>query len=37
MTILSVGPGQTYTTIAAAVAASVAGDTINVQGGPGIV
>jgi uncharacterized membrane protein YgcG len=37
MAVLTVGPGQTYSTIAAAVAASDSGDTINVQGGPGIV
>lgn len=33
MTILSVGAGQTYSTLAAAVAASASGDTINVQAG----
>jgi hypothetical protein len=33
MAILSVGPGQRFTTIAAAVAASNSGDTINVQAG----
>jgi hypothetical protein len=36
MATLNVGPGQTYSTIAAAVAASSSGDTINVQGGPDI-
>ena len=34
MTLLTVGVGQKYTTIAAAVAASAPGDTIAVQGGP---
>ena len=34
MTLLTVGVGQEYTTIAAAVAASAPGDTIAVQGGP---
>jgi len=34
MTLLTVGVGQDYPTIAAAVAASAPGDTINVQGGP---
>ena len=33
MSTLTVGPGQQYTTIAAAVAASSSGDTINVQAG----
>ena len=34
MTLLAVGVGQEYTTIAAAVPASAPGDTIAVQGGP---
>ena len=36
MTILTVGPGQQFTTIHEAVDAAAAGDTIDVQGGPAI-